>query len=189
MIYAVIPTGDRKEMYLRTYQWCIDNNIAPITIATSAIALAYSKRMTLVDEGMNISRWWNLGLAHAYKQRDCDLVLVLNDDIIIPDGWLPAMISAIEAGYTGASTDRAPGRNTISGWAFALDPKQKVLCDENLVWWYGDDDIQRQCEQLGGFGILNCPIPENILANSTYDRMQVQTQRDRETYEAKWGQQ
>lgn len=186
MIYAVIPTGDRKEMYLSIYQWCIDKGITPITIATSAVALSYAKHLTIAGEGMNISRWWNLGLKHAYSQPDCEFVLVLNDDIIIPDGWLPAMIAAIEAGYTGASNDRAEGRNTISGWAFILDPKQKVLCDENLVWWYGDDDVQRQCEQLGGFGIIDSPPVENILANSTYSRMQAQTDLDAAYYRKKW---
>lgn len=186
MIYAVIPTGSRPEMYARVYQWCIDTGIVPITIATSAAAVGYGKRLTLVAEGMNISRWWNVGLKHAYAQKDCDLVLVLNDDIVVPDGWLPAMIEAIQAGYTGASNDRALGRNTISGWAFALDPKQKVLADEQLVWWYGDDDIQRQCEALGGFGIVDSPSVDNELANSSYSKMEAQIAIDRETYARKW---
>lgn len=186
MIYAVIPTGNRKAMYLSVYEWCIANGIVPITIATSAEAVGYGKRLTIAGEGMNISRWWNLGLRHAYSQPDCDLVLVLNDDIIIPDGWLPAMIEGIQAGYTGVSNDRGANRNTIAGWAFALDPKQKVLADEQLVWWYGDDDIQRQCQALGGFGIIDSPAVENILANSSYSKMQAQTAIDSAYYHRKW---
>lgn len=186
MIYAVIPTGSRPEMYQSIYQWCIDKGVVPVTIATSTQAIAYSKKPTLAGEGMNISRWWNIGIKYTLAQPDAEIILVLNDDAVLPEGWLEAIVEAIRAGYTGASTDRAPGRNTISGYAFGLDAKAKVLADEKLVWWYGDDDIQRQCEQLGGFGIINVDGVQNLLANTLYEKMEGQIQLDRVYYERKW---
>jgi glycosyltransferase involved in cell wall biosynthesis len=186
MIYAVIPTGSRPDEYISVHDWCVSNGVIPITIATSPAAIGYAKRVVLAGEGLNISRWWNVGIKYALAQKDAEIILVLNDDITLPDGWLEKIVEAIRAGYTGASTDRGPGRNTIAGYAFGLDAKQKVLADESLVWWYGDDDIQRQCEALGGFGIIEADGVTNKYANSSYSKMEHQIQLDRATYEKKW---
>ena len=186
MIYAVIPTGSRPDEYKSVYDWCINKGVVPITIATSMQAIGYAKRVALAGEGLNISRWWNVGIKYAYAQGDAEIILVLNDDITLPEGWLESIVEAIRAGYTGASTDRAPGRNTIAGYAFGLDAKAKVLADEKLVWWFGDDDIQRQCEALGGFGIIQADGVTNAYANSSYERMQHQIELDRAYYQTKW---
>lgn len=186
MIYAVIPTGSRPDEYKSIYDWCINKGVVPITIATSTQAVAYAKRVALAGEGLNISRWWNVGIKYAYSQGDAEIIIVLNDDVSLPEGWLEAVVEAIRAGYTGVSTDRGPGRNTIAGYAFALDAKAKVLADENLVWWYGDDDIQRQCEALGGFGIITIDGVLNKYGDSEYSRFQQQIDLDRAYYQRKW---
>lgn len=186
MIYAVIPTGSRPVEYKSIYDWCISKGVVPITISTSMQAMGYAKRMALAGEGLNISRWWNVGLNYVYSQPDAEIVLVLNDDATLPEGWLEAVIESIHAGHTGVSTDRAPGRNTIAGYAFALDAKAKILADENLVWWFGDDDIQRQCEALGGFGIINVDGVLNKYGDTTYARFEQQIQLDRAYYQRKW---
>ena len=184
MIYAVIPTGSRPSEYQSVYDWCIKNNIKPITVATSPAAIGYAKRQVLAGEGLNISRWWNVGLNYIYSQGDAEIILVLNDDVTIPDSWLDQMIEAIQAGYTGASGERPIGK--IQGYAFALNAKQHVLADERLVWWYGDDDIQRQCEKLGGFAVVPGIDVPNKYANSSYSRFEAQIQLDRAYYEGKW---
>lgn len=185
-IYAVIPTGSRPTEYKIVHDWCVNHGVIPITIATSPAALRYAERTVLAGEGLNISRWWNIGINYALEQRDAEIILVLNDDITLPEGWLESAVEAIRAGYTGSSTDRGPGRNTISGYAFALDAKAKVRADENLVWWYGDDDIQRQCERKGGFGIFPAGEVTNKYANSSYNQFEQQIQQDRIYYETKW---
>lgn len=186
MIYAVIPTGSRPVEYQSVYDWCINKGVVPITIATSTQAIAYAKKVALAGEGLNISRWWNVGINYALKQGDAEIILVLNDDVSLPEGWLESIVEAIRAGYTGASTDRAPGRNTIAGYAFGLDAKAKVRADEQLVWWYGDDDIQRQCEQLGGWGFIPNDGVGNKYGDSSYERFEHQIQLDRVYYEKKW---
>lgn len=184
MIYAVIPTGSRPTEYDGVYQWCIRNNIIPVTIATSAPALAYAKGDVLATEIINISMWWNMGIKFAHEH-DAEYILILNDDVNIPDGWLDAILERLRAGATGASGERGVG--LISGFAFGLNGSENVMADENLVWWYGDDDIQRQCNALGGFAIIpNLPV-ENYYANSSYSRFTQQIAKDRQYYEWKWG--
>lgn len=184
MIYAIIPTGNRAAEYKNVYDFCIKNDITPVTIATSKIALDYSKGDVLATEKINISLWWNMGIKFAHEH-DAEFILVLNDDVNIPDGWLENILTQLRAGASGASGERGEGK--ISGFAFGLNGKDNVLADENLVWWYGDDDIQRQCEALSGFAIIpNLPV-ENYYANSSYSRFQQQIAKDRQYYEWKWG--
>lgn len=183
MIYAVIPTGNRPQEYKSVYDWCIERGINTVTIATSDEAAIYATGIIIRDDTLNISKWWNLGLDVAYKL-GAEYVLVLNDDVSLPDNWLPDIIKSLEVN-SGASADR--GNGLIQGYAFGLNSKDRILVDENLVWWCGDDDIQRQCELKSGFAIIPSPTVENYYANSSCERMKPQIDKDLVYYTNKWG--
>lgn len=183
MIYAVIPTGNRPSEYKAVYDWCIKQGVEPVTVATSPAAAEYGEGIVLHDNSLNISRWWNLGLDYAYRNK-AEHIIVLNDDVTIPDDWLRHIVDALDSGYVGASGRR--GDDKITGYAFGLNGQQRIRADEKLVWWYGDDDIQRQCEQAGGFICLPHLHVDNAYANSSYERMLQQIHLDRDYYHRKW---
>lgn len=183
MICAVIPTGNRPSDYKSVIDWCNRFGVLPVTVATSSQAEAYATGKVVVDDTLNISRWWNLGIDVARKLK-AEHILILNDDVILPDDWLPRIVEALEGGYAGASGER--GNGLIQGYAFALNGQVKLRADERLVWWYGDDDLQRQCEQAGGFVCIPGLEPVNRYAfiSSTSRRDQIAL--DKAFYNNKW---
>jgi len=183
MICAVIPTGSRASEYKSVIDWCTERNITPITIATSAAAEAYAEGLTISDDTLNISRWWNLGIDAARKQK-AEYIFILNDDVVLPDGWDERIVEALEGGYAGASGERGAG--LIQGYAFGLNAKTKVRADEGLVWWYGDDDLQRQCEQAGGFLTIPGLEPVNRYAFISSASRREQIAMDKVFYNNKW---
>lgn len=184
MIYAVIPTGSRPAEYKYVIDWLNARGITPITIATSAEAHAYATGLVITDSTLNISRWWNLGIDLARKQK-AEHIFILNDDVVLPDDWADLIVEALEGGYAGASGERGDG--LIQGYAFGLNGSVRIRADEELVWWYGDDDIQRQCEQAGGFAIIPGLTPGNRYAFvSSYSRKE-QIALDKAYYKKKWG--
>jgi len=184
-IVAVIPTGNRPKEYQSVIDWCYDHNVTPITIATSEEADKYAVGAYISNRELNISKWWNLGIQRARQDFNPDYILVLNDDVQLPEGWLRQMVAAMLAtGSSGASGQRG-GKNLISGYAFILDA-YGTDADENLVWWYGDDDIQRQCELADGFYIVPNIRVKNLYGNSSVSRFAEQIEKDRIFFEQKW---
>lgn len=183
MICAVIPTGSRPVDYENVYQWCLRNNVVPITIATSDAAAGYAKGLVIEDDTLNISRWWNLGIDAAYKKK-AEHILILNDDVVLPESWLELIVDALEGGYAGASGERGAG--LIQGYAFGLNGSLRLRADEKLVWWYGDDDLQRQCEQAGGFLTIPRLAPVNRYAFISSTSRQEQIALDKAYYNDKW---
>lgn len=181
--YAVIPTGSRPTEYANVIEWCTNNSVIPITITTSAEARKYAIGITIDDDGLNISTWWNLGLDYAYS-KGADIVLILNDDVVMPSNWLTPITKAIEEGASGASGER--GNGVISGYAFALNAKDGIRADENLVWWYGDDDIQRQCEKTNGFVCVPKLPVKNLYAFISSRSRKQQIELDKTYYFNKW---
>lgn len=189
--WAVIPTGNREEDYLSVIDWCKNHNIKTVTIATSTEAKEYSEGKVIFSNVLNISKWWNLGLEYIAEKEfyndDDYLVAILNDDAVLPDNWIEEMEEAIESGVSGAGTPRGLGSQKIAGWAFALNGRHDMRLDEKLVWWYGDDDIQRQCEEESGFKLIHGLSIGNKYANSSYDFMREQIEKDEAYYNQKWG--
>lgn len=183
MIYAVIPTGNRPKEYKSVYDWCIKRNICTITIATSENSLGYVEGHTIISADLNISKWWNLGLKEAYDNK-ADVVLVLNDDVALTDNWLERVLVALQ-GKSGASGARH--RTMIQGYAFALNGKDEIYADEDLVWYFTDDAVQRACENKNGFGLAQGLNVFNKYARSSESFMREQIERDRKKYEEKYG--
>lgn len=183
MNYAIIPTANRPNEYKNVTDWCDLHGIKTITVTTSEQARAYATGITVHDTVLNISRWWNLGLKIAYA-KNAEVVYVLNDDAGLPDDWADLMNKELAAGASGASGNRGAG--LITGYAFALNGNDKILADEKLVWWYGDDDIQRQCEQRNGFTIVPGVSVANYFAFQTSHDKNDLIYKDKAYYRDKW---
>jgi len=188
--FAVIPTGNREADYLNVIAWCKVHQVIPITIATSDDAKAYAVGKTINDRGLNISHWWNLGISYI-REKMFDVegeytVAILNDDVILPDDWQEVIEKAIKDGATGASGGRPSNPKAIQGFAFMLNGRDDMSADERFVWWYGDTDLQLQCEQERGFTIVPGVDVPNLYAFSTNKRFARQIHLDSLAFDKKW---
>lgn len=181
-IYAVIPTGNRESEYSGIIDWCDKNNVTPITIATTEEAFEYSYGETIRSNEMNISKWWNMGLKRAYSN-GADVVLVLNDDVVLGERWLSPVLAELE-GKSGASGARH--RTMIQGYAFALNAKDKIYADEEMVWYFSDDAVQQRCIAKNGFGVVRGLDVPNKYARSSEAFMGEQIAKDRVLYTKKY---
>lgn len=183
--YAVIPTGSRPTEYANVIEWCTKNSVIPITITTSDEARKYATGITIDDDGLNISKWWNLGLDLAYS-KGADMVLVLNDDVVMPNNWLTPISKAIEQGASGASGERTSRNGKIAGFAFALNAKDGIRASEEFVWYHTDDFIQHACEEKHGFIIIKGLKVPNLYAFTSESMFLEQILKDRALYNAKY---
>lgn len=183
--YAVIPTGNRPEEYGNLVAYLESNDVSVLTVATTPEALNYAVGEIIRCDVKNIQMWWNLGIERAYEL-GASIVAILNDDAILPDGWFEDMESAV-VGHSGASGMRFGNQQKISGYAFVLNPADLIKADERFIWWYGDDDIQRQCEEKNGFAFVPNLEVGNVFANSSYSSMKYEIMADRKSFHRKWG--
>lgn len=180
--YAVIPSNGRT---------CLNDSIAAIkpqvdrvfVVWTRTGGLNYPAYMFRRDYNetllqgvefvgdfteLNISKWWNAGLDEASKAADGDAptkwdVAVINDDVIVPEGWFDAVSGTMRQMGTAAAcsggygmsvlhnSDMAPPLQTrMQGFAFILAGELGLRADEQFIWYCGDDDLGRQAAIAGG---------------------------------------
>lgn len=104
----------------------------------------------------NISRWWNLGIK-AVSRTERWNTLILNDDVIMGPGSVDKLSRSLRE---STSVIAYPGHadlflkertlDRITGWCFMLRGEGGVLADEDFSWWYGDNDLDWRCRELGG---------------------------------------
>lgn len=161
---------------------------------------------------VNLSALWNLGireakmLAHKLRVPSFD-VAILNDDVIVPPEWFSRIqwnmrASGAWAGCTGPidhvqrNAQPIPLHMRMTGWAFVLRSEPAVgvgagftlNANEDLKWWYGDDDLDWTARNHGGMVMVRSAQPANLYPNGlmTPER-HVQAALDRATFEKKWG--
>lgn len=158
----------------------------------------------------NISTLWNVGLALADSQAHragaaAWDIAVLNSDVVVPPGWIETLSTAMRS-TTGvlAYPDQHGGRRQIlhtkaepidlrqriTGYAYMLCGEAGLRLDEDLAWWYGDDDLDWTAREQGGALLVpGIPVEHRCPNGSMYERPELQEQasRDRATFEAKWG--
>lgn len=123
---------------------------------------------------LNISKWWNLGLqlianrALASRMPRWNVV-ILNDDAIIPQGWVTAVDKAMRgmgvAAACSGNPNPIPALHTqpgpvnlatrLQGFAFMLAGEQGVRANEQLKWYFSDDHVDWLSRQKGG--VVNIP--------------------------------
>jgi GT2 family glycosyltransferase len=131
-------------------------------------------------------------------------VVVLNDDAIVPPGYVQELsrqmrsAGAAAAGYrhTGPVLHKKLGPTRLGpderlpGHAFMLAGEHNLRFDERLRWWCGDNDMDLQARRKGGTLILpGDPVqhlhPDESTASSGV--LQHQTGLDMKVFVDKWG--
>lgn len=158
----------------------------------------------------NISSFWNVGLANAellasHAGAPRWDVAVLNSDVVVPPGWIDVLSTAMRATtavlaypdqHGGAQqilhtrADPIDLRQRITGYAYLLRGETGLRLDEQLAWWYGDDDLDWRAREQGGALLVPGIAVEHRCPNgSMYERPELgeQAGRDRETFQRKWG--
>lgn len=158
----------------------------------------------------NISTLWNVGIALADSQAHragagrWDIA-ILNSDVTIPPNWVETLSTAMRSTTAVlAYPDQHGGhqqilheesgpidlRQRITGYAYMLRGETGLRLDEDLAWWYGDDDLDWRAREAGGALLVpGIPVEHRCPNGSMYERPELQEQagRDRATFNAKWG--
>lgn len=161
-----------------------------------------------LGDGMNISRWWNTGLDAAsvlVPDGQPWNALVVNDDVVVPQTFVQRLSECLR--LSGAALAfpnqhdsqriiwHEPGPvnlfHRITGYCFMLRGETGLRFDENLVWWYGDDDMDWRARQVGGsYLVPGCPVQHRAPNGTMFEHpeLHVQAGIDRQTFIDKWGQ-
>lgn len=208
--YAIIPSCCRTETLVPLVEQLVKDDVH-VAVIDTGLHHSVSEQLTKMPgvgvipyhyQRKNISKWWNVGL-NFIKEIEEDneyVVAVLNDDVVIPQGFVQVLAGAIEhydaaAAYPDVYSlgadhveTRIPQGPRMSGFAFALRGSAGIRADETLEWWYGDNDIDWQARQKGGTVLVGGLLIEHLYANSTtVGELAEQAGRDREVFVAKWG--
>ena len=154
MIAAVIPTRFHPPALSELLRVLIADGVEPIVLRSEAFE-------------HRIYRMWNVGVEEA-RAKGADYIAVLNDDVELPDGALPALGYALQrhpdvgAAYPNVNatlfkpdgrvelTTGTWGAGGMTGFCFmfrAADPLPAF--DEEFHWWYGDDAWELGVRQAG----------------------------------------
>lgn len=169
--------------------------------------LEYGSDFTIIREPeLNISRWWNLGLqmiadrAHQYRMSKWSVV-ILNDDAIIPADWVRTVDGVMrQLGVAAASTGNPnpiPALHTqpgpvnlatrLQGFAFMLAGEKGVRANEQLKWWFSDDQIDWLSRQRGGVVSIPGHRVEHLHPNGQMTpEIQEQIAKDAHTFAQYW---
>ena len=123
-------------------------------------------QMNSPDYEHHIYAMWNAGVRLARKAGATEIA-ILNDDITIPVGALPALAAALRSaddiGITYPDQDAAQlrpgtpqattgtwGAGGMTGFAFMFRTDLPLPAfDERYGWWYGDDVFEAEVRALG----------------------------------------
>lgn len=214
---AVIPTRDRHDLLADCISSIVDQ-VDHITVIDNLSKPPidpepWHGKVQVVWAPMdppNIGAFWNVGIANAdlnaYRLgADRWDIAVLNSDVVVPTGWVGGLSAAMRAtSAVLAYPDQHGGahqiihtraepidlRQRITGYAYLLRGETGLRLDEDLAWWYGDDDLDwRAREQGGALLVPGIPVEHRCPNGSMYERPELQAQagRDRETFRKKWG--
>lgn len=214
---AVIPARDRHDMLADCINSVVDQVDRVIVLDNLSSPPIDPEPwhgkvgvVTVPVDPPNISTLWNVGIAltdasaHGVQAERWDIA-VLNSDTVIPPGWIDALSTAMRSTTAVlAYPDQHGGRRQIlhtkaepidlrqriTGYAYMLRGEAGLRLDENLAWWYGDDDLDWRAREQGGTLLVPGLVVEHRCPNvSTSERPELveQAGRDRATFEAKWG--
>lgn len=215
MRLAVIPTAGNRDCLAASFVaiaaqvddvFIVHNGLNFDQIAqlreAGAVVVPYFGRY----ETYNLSAAWNQGarLARACARGEGYrewFTAFINDDSIVSDGWFGAVTKAMEeTGADAGSSDNRHGHrkllkqapslgDTLRGWAYILRGSANISADENMAWWYGDNDIAWQVTEHGN-GLVTIPdYPvQNLYPNGSFTpELHERARMDREFFIKKWG--
>ena len=216
--YAIIPTNGREclKQCLDAIMPQVDEAIVIWTKSTeelNALVDLGFNNVTFIGENLelNISKWWNLGLdfcrdfghlmVSANTTGKCD-VAIINDDVIVPEGWFDAVAGKMRefkaaAACSGGSgmpvlhthSGPVPLHTRMQGFAFILAGESGLRADEQFRWYCGDDDLGWRAAGVGGMVMI-----PGFHVNHLYPNQQVTPEmqgliaEDMQRFVDKWGQ-
>jgi len=175
--YAIIPSNGREclrqcfEAILPQVDWVMIIRTDRTTLGWEGYVTGKSSVTTVADQGINISKWWNVGLqwVHDYdwQQGKYD-VAILNDDTIVPEGWFDAVAGQMrDKRAVGASSGSPIGMPVLhsrsgprpldqrmQGFAFIVAGETGIRADEQFAWYCGDDDLEWRLSASGGVVVI-----------------------------------
>lgn len=213
MTWAVIATKDRPvELFDLlsdldpAHTVIVDNGSTPAVPAGLAAAV-----LRIDDDPPNLSALWNAGLDEVARRVEPNTpyeVAILNDDLRIPAGTLPALAAALrlhhaaiafpdvhgllKAGQVHMLRTAAPHNlfHRMTGYCFLLAGELGLRLDERFRWWAGDDDIEWRAATRGGVLRVGGLTVHHLHPNSSTNGNPVlseQANLDLQTFEDKWG--
>lgn len=216
--FLVFPTRNRHKWVTKLVEWMspqcdgmliLDNGSdPPVDEWLESTADRVCPVHVLADEEQppNIARFFNLlfdgceKLATGLGAWD---VAVVNDDTLIPAGWLDIVCEALRehptavAAHTGGPLGRVTepylltkltnDSQRMCPHAFVIRGEVGLRADESLRWWYQDTDLDWQARLAGGvLGVVG-PRTDNALAfKTTVGPLADQAIADEATFLAKW---
>lgn len=167
--FAVVASRDRPEM-LETLRAQLEGQVTDTFVFDNGYSDEEAPALAILAHDWPLHRMWNTGLDMAEKAAAGEPfnVIVINDDVEVPDDFAAQLETALRAhpdhwvaypNHTGrlplrasvrTSTDLLAGQ-TMSGWAFMLRGEAGLRFDERFAWLYGDSDLERQVRQAGKF--------------------------------------
>jgi hypothetical protein len=209
---GVIPTNGRECVVRAVNALLPQVNYLAVVMAgpDRAYRSSYPEGVTVLsdpDAGLNISRWWNIGLTWAEKiaqasGEDAWDVAIINDDVIVPSTWFCYVADDMrslgcKAACSGGSQSsviihRAPGPistyTRMQGFAFVIAGESGLRADEDLCWWYQDDKLGADAASAGGMAMFpNCHVQHLFPNGQMTPDMQVQIGLDRGVFVEKMG--
>jgi hypothetical protein len=168
----------------------------------------YGRDFSIIREPeLNISRWWNLGLALiSDRMREHKIprwnVAVLNDDTIVPPGWVKVLTQRMRdkgaAAVSSGNPNPIPALHTtpgpvnlstrLQGFAFILAGEHGVRANEQLRWYFSDDHVDWLSRQRGG--VLSVPgmsVEHRFPNGQVTSEIQEMIAKDAATFQAYWG--
>lgn len=207
--FAVIPTNGRP--CFRDCLMSIESQVDEVIVieaGPNVTPVPWVKHPLICDTNLNISKWWNEGLdmaqllAKGAGAGKWD-VAILNDDTIIPAGWMDAVSSAMReenaaAACSGGTTvpyrvvHREPGPvgliTRMKGFAFTLAGEKGLRANERLRWYWSDDHVDWLARQLGGMVIIpGCGVEHLYPNQQMTPEMQEMVAEDAAKFVAYWG--
>lgn len=210
--FALIPTNGRpcfKECYEAVRPQVDEVVVVAGGPEADTVDLIQWPTASLIREPeLNISKWWNLGLELIYTRvRDLGVtkwdVAILNDDVIVPVGWVEAVAGPMRgigaaaacSGGTGVPypiIHREPGPvglvTRMKGFAFVLAGEKGIRADEKLRWYFSDDHVDWMARRLGGMLVVPGWEVDHLYPNAQMSaELQETVPADASHFHAYWG--
>lgn len=212
--YAVVATHNRHEMLADLlasltdvcHTFVIDNaSTTPVVINDMFVSVIRDE-----EQPPNLSRLWNVGLDAVAKLADASghaewNVSILNDDLILPPDWIETVAIGLRSSGVALASGcqfpldapiiytepgRVPCEYRPAGFARMIRGESGLRFNEDLKYWYSDDDLDWRARWKGGSLVLPDLKVNHRDENGWYsrdERLQVQAGLDAITFLNIWG--
>jgi len=207
-LWAVIPSKSRPVELHNLVEQLLNDHVKVVVIDNGVQFSHYSDDVHIIrdfEDPPNLSHLWNVGLKYVADMNPDDqyYVAVLNDDLILPHGFVSECARRLSATSAAVAYPDQHGRGAdlfltdvrpyplqfrMTGYAFVLRGSAGIFADETIKWWYGDNDIEWQARNMGGTLMLGGLKVQHLFPDhTTVGGLMEQAGRDRETFIKKWG--